>query len=323
MSASVDFSALNTTLGAYARENKRALFSKLLLSVLFTDNFTVVSGKDEVPLPRLNIANILQPRNPTAFNPTANALNFSARVLKIRGIKVDLRIYPQELHSTWLGLLDSSNQNRHELPFEAFLMDYIVKRAQENFHLSVLYSGVYNGAGTAAVDCMDGWKELIADLITAGDISAGNGNLVATGVITATNAVDSIEMVYDALHERYKHVPTQCLVSPTIFDWYRRDYRSQFGSNNDYRGMGGNNIEPALYIDGTTCKLVREAGLAGSQRIILTSKDNMVYGVNNTGDSTNIMIEKDHRAIDIMMDFGAGVQFAEVDDRCLVVNNQA
>lgn len=110
MSASVDFSALNTTLGAYARENKRALFSKLLLSVLFTDNFTVVSGKDEVPLPRLNIANILQPRNPTAFNPTANALNFSARVLKIRGIKVDLRIYPQELHSTWLGLLDSSNQ---------------------------------------------------------------------------------------------------------------------------------------------------------------------------------------------------------------------
>lgn len=323
MSASVDFSALNTTLGAYCRQNKRALMSKLLLTTAFMSSMSLIYGKDEIPLPRLNITDILQPRNPTAFNPTANALQFRARMLKVRGIKVDIRIYPQELHATWLGHLDSTNQNRHELPFEAFLLDYIVKRAQENLHLSVLYSGVYNGAGTAAVDCMDGWKKIIADLITAGDISGANGNLVTTGVITATNAVDSIELVYDALHERYKHVPTQCLVSPTIYDWYRRDYRSQYGGNADYRGMGGNNIEPSLYIDGTTCKLIREPGLSGSQRIIITSKENMMYGVNNNGDDSNVMVEKDHRAIDIMLDFGAGVQFAEVDDRCLVVNNQA
>jgi hypothetical protein len=312
--SSIDISVLNSKLGAYLRTNKDVLIAKTLLNQSLEDRFEVMDDcKDEVPLPNLSITDIIKPADPTTFSPTANALKFGARTLKARSIKVDLLLIPDVLEKTWLGKYKKAGSNPMDLPFEAFIMDYIAQKAQENLHLKAIYKGVYNAAGTAPGDTMTGLLKIIADEILATNITP-----IVTGAITADNVITSLEAVYDGLGEAYKASPTQLIVNPTIYNWYNRKYRAAYGANTDYAGMGGK-----LMLDGTQCEVIAEPGLGTSQRVIATSKENKVYGVDTVGDTAKIRTQEFDRSIKVMMDFKAGVEFKEISSEALSVNDQA
>lgn len=123
-------------------------------------------------------------------------------------------------------------QDPFDMPFEAFIMQQIATKVKENLHLQGVYRGVYNAAGTTPIATMDGFLTLIAAAITATDIAP-----VVTGAVTADNVIDKAELVYDSLGEGYKNVPTQMIVSPTIFDWYGRKYRSLYNGSPLYTGI--------------------------------------------------------------------------------------
>ena len=100
----LNLTELTTNLGAYCRENRNILISKLLLNQDFSEKFTVLDDvTDEVPLPNLVLSDLIKPANPSTFAPTADALVFGSRTLKVRGVKVDLTIIPQLLEKTWHG----------------------------------------------------------------------------------------------------------------------------------------------------------------------------------------------------------------------------
>lgn len=311
--SALDLTALKTTLGDYCRENRDVLVTEALLSSPIASSFDVMDEvTDEVPLPSLAISDLIRPAKPETFDAAGGELAFAARVLKVRGVKFDLLIIPQQLEKTWLGKLKNP-KDPFDLPFEGFIMQYISEKVAENLHLKSVYAGTYNASGTTPGATMDGFLKIIADEITATNIVP-----VATGVITSSNIIDKAEAVYDALGEAYKGIPTEMKVSPQLFDWYNRKYRSLYGANNNYDGMK----QGRLLLDGTNCEIVRSPGLGSSQRMICTAKENMVYGC-DTADSFNLEVQRENRSIKILGDFKAGVQFKEINANALAVNDQA
>jgi hypothetical protein len=312
LASSIDISALATALGAYHREHRDELVAEILLDEDFTQDLEVMDDvTDELPLPSLALTDLIKPANATTFSPTANALAFGARTLKVRGIKVDLQLIPQVMEKTWLGKMKKST-DPWDLPFEAFIMQYINSKIKENLRLQAIYKGVYNAAGTTPVTTMDGFLKLIADEITATTIAP-----IVTGAITSTNVVDKLELTYDGLGDAYKGVPTIMKVNSQIFDWYNRKYRTDFGSNQDYKGMQ----RMRRPLDGTLCELVREPGLGTSQRVITSVKENFVYGV-DSANGYSLDVQKFDRTLKVLIDFKAGVNFKEINARALAVNDQ-
>ena len=313
MYTAIDLTDLATALGAYHREHRDQLVSEILLDEDFTSDLNVMDDvTDELPLPNLGIEDLTKPADPTAFSPTSNALKFGARVLKVRGIKVDLLLIPQVLEKSWLGKMKKSSDPM-DMPFEKFIMNYINSKITEELRLRSIYKGVYDAEGTTPDDTMNGFLKLIADEITATNIAP-----ITTGVISSSNVVTKLELVYDGLGEAYKSKPTIMKVSPTIFDWYNRKYRTDFGQNQDYKGM---TTSKRRLLDGTMCELVREPGLTGSQRVICSQVENFVYGV-DSGSGYNLDVQKFDRSLKILIDLKAGVQFAQVQANALAVNEQ-
>jgi len=310
--SSLDITELAESLGDYHREHRDELSAEVLLDEDFTTDMEVMDDvTDEVPLPGLEVGEMLQPGADPTFKPKENALKFKARILKVRDCKVDLLLVPKLLEKTWLGKMKKPS-DPFDMPFEKFIIDYIHGKIKEELRLLAIYKGVYNVEGTGPKDTMQGYLKFVADAITGGEIAP-----VATGVITASNVVDKLESVYDALSEAQKGKPTIMKVSPTLYDWYSRKYRSDFGSNQDYKAMQ----VLRRPLDGTLCDLVREPGLAGSQRVLCTPVENFVYGVDSAS-GYNMDIQKFDRQLKILIDLKAGVNFKQVSNRSLAVNDQ-
>lgn len=325
LNSALSITALNTALGAYLRENKDILISETLLDVPFEDKFEVWDDvKDEVPMPLLTMTDIVKPGlDKTTFSPTANALVFGARIGKVRDCKVDLTLVPQVLEKTWLGMKNkkgSGGAQQFQMPFEEFIFRHIIRKAKENIHLKAIYKGVYNAAGTTPGDTLDGMLKLIADEITATTMTP-----IVTGAITSANVYDKLLLVYDGLDEAYKQGVTQMSVSSTIFDWYIRKFNpisntSLIGA--DALGLQDIPLLNSATLYGTNCIIKREAGLGTSQRVWVTPKENQVYMVDSLSDSGDIMTQIYDRTIRLYMDFKAGVQLKEVNNKAIRCNDQ-
>lgn len=320
--SAIDLSWLNSALGAYCRENAAEILHSIYLNMDFAKRYKHIPNvRDEVPLMRINTGSILQQRNSSAFTPTANAINLSARLLKVRGAKVDLELDVQPLWTTSFGhTLKPSGQNL--IAFVESLVLGVVPKTAEEIHLQVAFKGVYQPATPNLPTAVtDGWLKIIADEILSGTLSGGNGNLVTTGPITSVNAVDSLRLMWQALPEVQRTRENHMYVSPEIYEFYRWDYDAIYNQSVVYTGTGKYGAD--IVLAGTNTTIICEPGLAGSQRVILTAPKNMTYGTN---DPTDVFyqprVEKVDRLFRLYLDFGVGFQFAQVDNGALIVNDQ-
>lgn len=320
--------AISTTnivaaLGGFFRANKNILISDLYMGLGVEDRFTIQENvSDELPLPKITMGNIVQPGNDAAFNPTANAIDVSARILKTRQWKVDLTINPRALIKTWLGFTKLPGTRQSKIPLEQYIMQEIVKQIQHELRMSSIYRGIHNGAGTAAIDVCNGVLKLVADEVVSAALTP-----VVTGAISSTNVVDRVLAVHDAMPEQYKDAEDgQILVNPTIFDWYTRRLNPIFTGNLVSTTEGGAIQRQRLreiQVEGTNFMLKREPGLGTSQRIICTLKRNMHLGIDTMSDYNNFEFQRQDRLIKVLVDGTIGVQFAQADNKAIRVNDQA
>lgn len=304
--ASVNISALNTALGAYARQEKVEIFNKILREST-AQYFTTVTGAiDQLPLAKLSTASILKPYAAGGgFTKTDNALNFGARILSARRISADVEIVPLDLYNSWLGqLAGAPPSSPFDIPFEQFIMDAIAKQAQDDLEGAV-WNGTYNGSGTSSEDTMTGILQLVKAAVTDGEIPAEN--VSAYTAITSSNALDQVKLVRSKIAPQYRNKPMYCFLSVANFDNYMDDYQASVGSvvyNRDYN---------QVLIEGTQTQLVAIPGMVGddSDRIIITPKENLVFGYDIEGAASNIITQEFNRTIKVMMDFRAGVNFRD------------
>jgi hypothetical protein len=322
MATAISTTGIVAALGAFFRANKDIIISDLYIGMDIADRFTIQEGvADELPLPKITMGNIVQPGNDSTFNPTANGINVGARILKTRNWKVDLTINPRALVKTWLGFTKQPGTRQSKIPLEQFMLEEIKKQIQHELRMSSLYRGVFNGAGTGAIDVCNGLLRLVADEITAGNLTP-----IVTGAITSTNVVDRILQVYDAMDEAWKNAEDgQITVSSTIFDWYVRRLNPLFTANLVATNEGGaiqrrriNEVQ----LEGTNYMLKREPGMGTSQRIICTLKKNQHIGIDTMNDYNNFDFQVFNRDIKVLVDGTIGVQLAQADNRAIRVNDQ-
>lgn len=312
-------SGLNAALGAFYRANRNILVRDLYIG-LKTDDWTVYDGvKDELPLPKLSIGELVVPGDNVNFTPKTNVIGLGARILKTRNWKVDLLIDPAALEKTWLGYVNALGSRSEAIPLEQFVIEDLIKRIQKDIRTRALYRGVYNAGGTASIDIVNGLLKLVTD-----EIAASNITPIATGAVTSANVVDKLLQVHDGLGQEYKDEMTVMPVNSTIFDWYSRKFSPILNTN--LIGAGGAPVQNGLIneirLEGTNCMIKREVGLGTSQRLIITPAGNRVLGIDSMDDFTNFEFQRFNRTIKVLVDGKIGVNFNQVDNGALAVNDQ-
>ena len=302
--ASVNISALNTALGGYARQNKVDIFSKILTEST-SQYFTPITGAiDQLPLAKLSTGSILKPYVAGGgFTAINDALSFGARILNARRISADVEIVPLDLYNSWLGqLAGAPPASPFDIPFEQFVMDAISRQAIADLETGV-WNGLFDNSGTSAEDIMDGVEQLVLNAVTSGEIPAAN--VTAYTAITSSNALAEFKKVKTKISAQYRNKPMYAFCSMAVYDAYMDDYQTSVGPvvyNKDYT---------QIFIEGTQTQIVPIPGLNGVNRIIVTPKENLVFGYDIEGGASNIITQEFNRTIKVMMDFRAGVQFRD------------
>lgn len=198
------------------------------------------------------------------------------------------------------------------------VLAYLAKKISKNLN-KVLWSAVRNSAGTGTADLFDGFDTITtADMAGATPkISVAKKNLIElTAAIDANNAVDKLKEIYRAASDELQGETTKMFISKTVKQMYEDDYQASHGA------LPYNTAFKKTFLEGSddTCELVALPNKKNSPYIHLTTKGNMLVGVDQQSDTEKITVEK-HAAfvLQFIMAMFFGVQFESVSPERLLV----
>lgn len=153
-----------------------------------------------------------------------------------------------------------------------------------------IWNGVRKESGTTTKDLFNGFDTIAQTEITAGNLSAAKKNFIQlTEPITRLNAVDQLKKIAKAATAELKEEDELYMfLDPDIKDLYDECYKAETGAvpyNKEYEhgvleGFGGR------------IKFAPVASKAGSQFIQLTTKSNMLIGVDQISQKETLAVEK-------------------------------
>ncbi|MDJ1468170.1 hypothetical protein [Xanthocytophaga flava] len=308
MSKSLDFSAVAAELKQHLVENPEVLRMVLKDDRSFFSYVSLVPGVlDRVLMNRLKMQRIARPsKKDSTFDPKEDALRPDPRYGYVKPNKVDLEFDEEDIEALWKSYLGKLENRMPEsvldMPFQAEIFDMIFAQLKEDDQLEALFKGVRDDDGTEPKDMYDGFLKIISNDITAGKIK--NEQIVVTGAISGTNAVDKFELMKMAVPSRFWMRDWVAIASPTSIEYYNKDYRAQFGA------LPYNQQYQKTVLDGTKIELIAEEGLEGKNDIIITPRYNFKYITAGTGDIDRLRVQEDKRDLLIMLDWRSGVDYA-------------
>lgn len=197
------------------------------------------------------------------------------------------------------------------------VLNYLSSKVGQNLYKSV-WKAKRSDTGTKTIELFNGFDTITADEITAGNIAAGKGNFLQLDVtkIDATNAVDTLKKIWRAANEHLRDQQCKLFVPPSVLDAYNDDYKTVTGAipyNQQYK---------QTFVEGSEnrCEIVALANKSGSDYIHLTTKNNMLVGVNQMGEEETVAVEK-HKAfvLQFIMTMFFGCQFESISPERLLV----
>lgn len=314
--ATLNLTNITANLGAYCRENNNEIFMDTMLGM--TDVFEkggikIWDGiKDETPLVNLSFGDVVKPRNYATFAPTDDAINADNRMLKTRGWKVDLEIFPLDFEKTYLAWYAQKKRTIKDwvdVPLEEYMVKGIMMKVQENIR-KASFRGVYNGAGTTFSAICDGFVTLMK-----ADVAANKIPTVALGAVNASNVIAKLELMAQELSDEYSNQLVYMHVSRKVWDMYITADPTSVGRMMnivDVPGMSPANRQE-IYLRIGNIKLVRNIDLVHADdetEIFCTIENNLIVGTNTQSDMNEIKFQEFNRSIKMMMDGTWGVNYA-------------
>lgn len=258
--------------------------------------------KAPIVLPKIAAAGGPRPYR-TQDDTSSNGVAFTDRTLTVRQSKWDFDFDPENFRNTYLN-------DGTDTPFYQSALMQIANEYLAAINNSTMGAGVYNGAGTTAAALADGYLTLISDAAGAGDITP-----VATGAVSASNAVTKVEEIWDALPAWMKAKPEVLfLMSYQNFSYYRTHYRATFNSSFQPNVNGEYTLDAF-----PNAKIKPVSWLGSSPRIIATIPGNLVAGTD--GESVKVAATPHRNIIEVRAMMPIGFQIADLD--ALFVNNQS
>lgn len=180
-----------------------------------------------------------------------------------------------------------------------------------------LFTAKYDPNGNTTQELFDGWGTILDQEIAAGNVSEAKGNLlVLNEEINSANAVDLAKEIERSCHPTLRRTNKFIFCDPAFADAYNDAYLLT------HSGISYNTKFNQPIIEGSNNKttIVPLDCLAGTDKYIVTTKANMIYGYDNRGDETRFEIKRfEPWVLTIAAAMFFGTQFYTLDERFIKV----
>lgn len=208
-------------------------------------------------------------------------------------------------------------------PFEVWIIQHGINIASEDLH-DAIFVGKYDAdpEKKEIENSFDGWGSILMDEKTAGKISTVIGNMFTTGALTRAN-------IGDKLLEMFRKMPKTFRRKNDIVMWISEDLGDMYDDwlKDETTQLPGTDESGHTYLKGTNkkCKLIRtNAFPEGSQFVLLTTRQNMVYGYDKISDLTGMraFASGNPYLFTATMKYIWGTQFVSIHPSELMINDQ-
>lgn len=244
------------------------------------------------------------------------------RTITVHPIVAEMADEPERYRTSWIADV-AGNMWAKEHPFELWLLQHGINIASEELFFALFSAKRDEDTNKKAItDSFDGWFEIIDQDITAARIAAAKGNYYANGDITRANAGEYLLDMWRKCHTALRTKNTIMWMSEDVGDLYDDWYRDEHDNPPNVDQAGQQFLEGS----NTRVRMRRTAAFpTGSQRIIITTRENMVYGTDKLEDMKAMQAFNSGNPylFTATMKFVFGTQFISVNEREFCVNDRS
>ena len=249
---------------------------------------------------------------------TRGSTTFDERTITVHDILIAEDFCIKDLENTIIESVIAQGANTDKLPdgagLSGVIQDLIIRNINKALDLGI-WNAVRDNADTTFLGTFTGINKRIFDALNLGSIPLAQRLSV---IPTINNIVGIVEDMYDALpidirfstQARYK-----LFMSWSNLRLYRKGFRTDFGAlpyNQDFN---------RTFIEGTDIELVPAVGLDGTNKMLLSSMDNLILATDLMGEENQLRIYPDIHWLKVhstgQFKFGTQLHFPEE----VVVNN--
>ncbi|GGD45024.1 hypothetical protein GCM10011514_06300 [Emticicia aquatilis] len=310
---SISVADISTDLQNYALDNQEHLIQQVT-SVGFDgipgsplvpldDYVMFLPTTGEVVLTDLIVDDPLQPGGTDTFDPKNEVVKYKTRKASVKPAKVDLKFKHTKImamYNTYIGRVKSKKIDPKTYPYEEDVIKKILKAVKKYLRLA-MWQAEHNEADKSFMGLFDGWIKQILDAIALND---GSINIVDIDAINGTNAVAQLTKMKKALPAGVRYGNNAVLIlNEETKDFYEENYQALHGT------LPYNTGFTKKYLDGSNIEIIVEEGLAGFDRPIITTRENLVflYDDENKQNNVDFDYQKRDRSLAYIMDFFTGV----------------
>lgn len=255
------------------------------------------------------------PFNP--FRQSENSTDIKFRTLETFLGDIQEDFVPDMYIKTILGKgADFFGEGQKEAPSAKLVLQAVARSAGEKLH-SCLFTAKRSDTGTTSAELFNGWGTIADDEITAGNIAEKHNNLLnVDDVIDATNVGDVLKAVERGADPVLRSMKKNLYCAPEVLDayndWYLLNHgNTPYNSQFDQTLLEGSN--------GRT-RIVALPSLAGTDKMYLTPKGNMLFGCDTMGDIERVEVLRIRAfVLQLAMAMFFGTDFDSIDGRVLRV----
>ncbi len=208
------------------------------------------------------------------------------RRLIVRPVVMEMADEPERYRRAYIANVPGELRKEH--PFELWIINHGHEIASEELHNSVFIAKYDASPDKKSIrDSFDGLGTILSGDRIAGNISVANGNMFETGELTRANIGERLLEMYRSMPETFKRKKSKMFISSTLAetydDWRKDEGQIIIGQTEETAGT--------KFLLGTNgkCELVRVYCFPeGSQFVLLTTKENMVYGFDKASNFRSI-----------------------------------
>jgi len=247
---------------------------------------------------------------------------FVPRTLTVHPVVMEILDEPERYRRTYLTEVRGAIEIAKH-PFELWLVQEILKQASNDL-LGVLFTAKYSSSSsdTDIEDSFDGWGTIVESEKNSGGISIGNGNLFQTGTMSRANVGDKLLEMWRSRNTLFRRLDSKMYISEDLGDMYDDWFADEHPGIHDVGKTADETNQQFLYGSKGKCEIVRVPDFPeDSQFVLLTIKENLVYGFDKPSDMRTIKAVPDDYLFKAIGKYLFGTQFAYIGEELLVVND--
>lgn len=251
----------------------------------------------------VTVGEVLQPYQDTFTEK--GAVTFKPVSIDLQQVKIDQSFNPNNLVYSWLGFLTSTKTDRTTWPFVRWFIEvYLMNQVMDDIEKKVIFYGdkvaPTPGTAGAAIEVMDGVKELIKAKITAGSTTA-----IAVGAppADAKDFVTYMETIAKSIDEIYWTKNIVFNMSRAHALLFKEGMQAKYNIN--YAQVA----ELQTIRNFENFKVAGRDSMRASTNIWGTPIENAVFATKGFGNAQAFEVEKVDRKVKIYTDFHIGLGF--------------